>query len=360
MDKIVISPMEVAETVAPAEQPTRPEPKLAPAVPWWAKTSMAVLVLVLPLLCLVAIVLRVAMRNLPPRTRHEWTAFVNILLVISGLLTSATTVAVMSFAPLPAVVASGLSELDERSDFPHLPATDPLSAKNASQSLKTLVAVITPARRSWLSHQELPGASIGAGTLLQANDRGYLFLTARHVVDGPAFNVTKESTQALIAMASGTWATAEVVARHKYLDLLLLWMPREFGHGVFTQPLAPQQLISEGQTIFVIGHPEGLRFTLSTGIISRIEGDTLQMSAPVSPGNSGGPVFDEKGNLLGIVTSMVDKHGDPNAENLNFSIRAGALRQESDWDFDKVGRSRLADYLAGDTALQPAIQATSH
>lgn len=360
MDKIVISPVEVAETVVPAEQPTRPEPKLAPAVSWWAKASMSVLVLVLPLLCLVAIILRVAMRNLPPRTRHEWTAFLNILLVISGLLTSATTVALLSFSPLPGVVASGLSELDERADFPHLPATDPMSARNVSQTLKPLVAVISPVRQSWLTHQALQGSSIGAGTLLQANDEGYLFLTARHVVDGPAFSVEKTSTQALLAMASGTWATAEVVARHKHLDLLLLWIPRESGRGVFAQPLAPQQLTSEGQTVFVIGHPEGLRFTLSTGIISRIDGDTIQMSAPVSPGNSGGPVFDDKGNLVAIVTSMVDKHGDPNAENLNFSIRAEALRRESDWDFDKVGRKRLAQYLANDSTRETATQATSH
>ena len=59
--------------------------------------------------------------------------------------------------------------------------------------------------------------------------------------------------------------------------------------------------------MFVIGHPEGLRFTLSTGIISQIL-RTIQISAPVSPGNSGGPVFDDKGELVAIVTSMVDKH----------------------------------------------------
>lgn len=68
MEKIVISSAEVAETQSPAEQPTRLEPKLAPAVPRWAKWALAPLVLLLPLLCLVAIVLRVAMRGLPPRT----------------------------------------------------------------------------------------------------------------------------------------------------------------------------------------------------------------------------------------------------------------------------------------------------
>jgi hypothetical protein len=82
MDKIVISSVEVAETMVSAEQSARSEPKLLPVVPRWAKVSMAPLILVLPILCLVAIVLRTAMRNLPPRTRHGWTAFLNTLLVL--------------------------------------------------------------------------------------------------------------------------------------------------------------------------------------------------------------------------------------------------------------------------------------
>ncbi len=176
-------------------------------------------------------------------------------------------------------------------------------------------------------------ASFGAGTLLQANAEGYLFATARHVVDGTVWNAAKPISHALVAMASGTWGTADVVARNRNLDLLLLWIPRQTGHGEFVQPVAKLPQAAAGQTVFVIGHPEGLRFTLSTGIISRTDGPMIQMSAPVSPGNSGGPVFDDTGELLGIVTSMVDKHGDPNAENLNFAVRADALLEDSTWDF---------------------------
>lgn len=107
MDKIVISPAEVAVATAPVEQPARLEPKLAPVVPWWAKASLAPVALLLPLLCLlclIAIVLRVAMQNLPPRTRHGWTTFLNTLLIASGLLTSAGTMVVLSFVPLPVAV----------------------------------------------------------------------------------------------------------------------------------------------------------------------------------------------------------------------------------------------------------------
>lgn len=349
MEKIVISSREITETLIDSEQPARPEPKLPPVVPRWAKASMAPLVLVLPVLCILTIVFRVAMRSLPPRTRHGWTAFLGTLLVVSGLLTSMAAVMVFSFVPLPSMVSTGLSELDERSEFPHIPFVDPASAKDISEKLKPLVAVITPGQQSWLTHTELPSASFGAGMLMQATVDGYLFVTARHVVDGAGWRMTKRTSRALIAMSTGTWGAADVIARHKDLDLALLWVSREEGQGTFVQPIAMRANVAEGEPIFVIGHPKGLRFTLSTGIISRTAGSLVQISAPVSPGNSGGPVFDSRGELVGIVTSMVDKQGDPNAENLNFAVRADALLEDSAWSFEKFGSKRLADYQASVT-----------
>lgn len=357
MDKIVISSTEVAHTEISPEIPTRLEPKLEPAVQRWAKWSLAPLVLALPLLCIVAIVLRVAMRTLSPRTRHAWTSLLATLLIVSGLITSVAAVLSFSFAPLPSVVGVGLGELDERTDFPSLPTATAMSAKDVSETLKPLVAVISPVARSWFTKAEMPSASFGAGTLLQATSEGYLFVTARHVIDGPAWNVASMGSRGLITMASGGWGGADVIARHRSLDLLLLWVPRESGTGTFVQPLATSSTSVEGENVFVIGHPEGLRFTLSTGIVSRVHDSTIQISAPVSPGNSGGPAFDDRGNLVGIVTSMVDKRGDPNAENLNFAVNANALLQDSGWDFTAVGRKRLTDFIAQDEQLEKALPA---
>src|SRR4029077_14681299 len=146
MEKIVISAAEVAETHAPAEQPAQLEPKLPPAVPQWARWALAPLVLFLPLLCLVAFVVRVATRRLPPRTRFERTSLLATLLIVSGMLTSIATVLAFSFSPMPSVAGTGLSELDEQSSFPNLPAAAPMSAKEVSEKLKPLVAVISPSR----------------------------------------------------------------------------------------------------------------------------------------------------------------------------------------------------------------------
>src|SRR5260370_33128752 len=191
-----------------------------------------------------------------------------------------------------------------------------------------MVAVSSTAGRSSLTQEEMPTASFGAGTLVQASAEGYWFVTARHVLDGPAWNAAKAGSRALIAMASGTWGTADVVARHRNLDLLLLWVPREKGNATFVQPVPKTTPPSEGENVFVIGHPEGLRFTLSTGIISRMQGNTIQMSAPVSPGNSGGPALGGPGKRGGGVTTILDEDGGSNAQELAFVVVAHAASDD--------------------------------
>ena len=191
--------------------------------------------------------------------------------------------------------------------------------------------------------------------LLHANSAGYLFATARHVV-GADSDLQKKTPRALISMASGVWAGADVIARHATLDLVLLWMPRHSGKVGFTQPIAHAK---EGESIFVIGHPEGLKFTLSTGIISRMEESILQITAPVSPGNSGGPVYDPQGNLVGVVNETVDKSIKPNAENINFAVTAQALLHESGWEFVQGGREKLQEFMR-DAAAGAKPHSVSH
>ena len=77
---------------------------------------------------------------------------------------------------------------------------------------------------------------------------------------------------------------------------------------------------SEGEDIVVIGNPLGLESTVSAGIVSAVRdipafGKILQITAPVSPGSSGSPVVNIKGEVIGIAT-LVIKEG----QNLNFAI----------------------------------------
>src|SRR5204862_12392 len=92
----------------------------------------------------------------------------------------------------------------------------------------------------------------------------------------------------------------------------------------------------------VIGHPQGLTYTVSSGLVSqKRDSELIQISAPISPGNSGGPVYDSRGNLIGIVEAVIDKVRSPNAENLNFAVRADILLKTRDWDLTDIGKEKL-------------------
>jgi S1-C subfamily serine protease len=333
-DRVVVSSEEIEQIKPAPDAPPSSFHRLPSPVPWWARISLSPLVLVLPVLCVVAVILRVAFRSQPPRVKYAWVSFLSTLLVVSGILTTVGTVLVVSFAPIPALVNTGLPELDERSQFPTLPSSTDLSSADVSTQLKPLVIVVSPAVKLW-NRQEVASNSFGAGILLHADKDGYLFATANHVVSDAAGH-------ALVATESGIWARAEVVGQSPQLDLALLWMARHSGSADFVQALSVGR---DGAEIFVIGHPEGLRYTLSTGIISGLRDDEVQISAAVSPGNSGGPVYDHRGNLIGIVSSKFDRNRDANAENLSFAAKADGLLRRSRWTFRGNGQQRLDQYL---------------
>ncbi len=343
MDRIVVSSAEIATLPQPSAESPVPSPRIAPAIGWQIRLVVWLSVVVLPLACVVSLIVRVMVRNSQPRVRLAWLALLNSVLMISGLITSVAFVAVLAISPgQPTMLSDGLNELDSRASFPAAMANRNLSAEDVAGMFKPLVTVISPAQRRWFSPTDAPSAAFGAGIVIDADGQGYLIATARHVVDGE-FGANRRN-RALVASASGTWASAEVVARHTTLDLLLLWLPRVTGNASLALPVARLDDVKDGSAVFVIGHPQGLRFTLSTGIVSRKDQDTIQTTAPISPGNSGGPMFDTHGRLAGIVTSMVDRNRSPNAESLNFAVRADALLDNAGWSFSGSGRQHLEQF----------------
>lgn len=127
-----------------------------------------------------------------------------------------------------------------------------------------------------------------------------------------------------------TGYSAEVVATDKVNDIAILRISDSRFTGFGTIPYAVQQRMADvGEDIFVLGYPMtqalGNEIKLTNGIISSRTGyqgniSTYQMSAPVQPGNSGGPMFDNKGNVIGIVVAGV-----PGAENVGYSIKTSYL-----------------------------------
>jgi serine protease Do len=80
--------------------------------------------------------------------------------------------------------------------------------------------------------------------------------------------------------------------------------------------------IAVGEHVFALGAPRALELTLTEGIVSGLRSakghNLIQTSAPLSPGSSGGGLFDDRGNLLGITTLA----SLPGSQNLNFAIAA--------------------------------------
>src|SRR5437660_1348201 len=149
MDKIVVTTEELATAPVSIDEPVRVAAKLPPVISWWAKIAFSPLILILPLLSLVAIILRASIRNQPPRVKHAWTAFLSTLLIISGFMTSAAAVLSVSFVPLPAVVSSGLSDLDERAIFPSLQSAHTMAGSVVSAGLQPWRPVLATAPRPW-------------------------------------------------------------------------------------------------------------------------------------------------------------------------------------------------------------------
>lgn len=153
----------------------------------------------------------------------------------------------------------------------------------------------------------------GSGSGCIIDDKG-LILTNRHVV-GDRQKVT-------VTLFDGRKFDGRIIRRGQGVDLALVELENPPSD---LKPLSWDltSRVEEGEEIIVIGHPLNLRWTITRGIVSRIRDlndpsapNTLQIDAPISPGNSGGPVLSMKGKMIGIVTFKVIARG---AENLGFA-----------------------------------------
>lgn len=125
--------------------------------------------------------------------------------------------------------------------------------------------------------------------------------------------------------------SAEIIASDKVNDLAIIRISDSNFKGFGTIPYSVSTTMADvGEDIFVLGYPltstMGDEIKLTTGVVSSrtgFQGDVslYQISAPIQPGNSGGPLFDSQGNVIGVVSA---KH--TGAENVGYAIKASYLR----------------------------------
>ncbi len=157
-------------------------------------------------------------------------------------------------------------------------------------------------------HFKQPGS--GSGVII--SEDGYI-LTNNHVIES-----TEEVT---ITLADQQEYKAQIVGRDAKTDLAVLKIePKE---ALFVATLGDSDDLRVGDWVLAIGNPFGLSHTVTSGIVSakgRVIGagpydDFIQTDASINPGNSGGPLFNLRGEVVGINTAII-----PNGQGIGFAI----------------------------------------
>ena len=167
------------------------------------------------------------------------------------------------------------------------------------------------------------GKGLGSGVII--NDFGEI-LTSLHVVAG-AQKIT-------LTFADGTHSAGLVISESPEIDIAVLQaetLPAQFVPATLGNPGA----LRVGDEAFVVGNPFGLYSSMSAGVISgfnrtfqppgsdhRIEG-LIQFDAAANPGNSGGPLLNRSGHVIGIVTGIINPTDENFFVGIGFAVPIG-------------------------------------
>ena len=199
----------------------------------------------------------------------------------------------------------------------HVPAdADLLDAY--SRAVIAVVGKVGPAVVSVTSLQNGRAAGAGSGFLLTPD--GYA-LTNSHVVHG------RQELRA--ATEEGDQLHAELVGEDSATDLALL---RLAARDLPYAELGDSEALQVGQLVIAMGNPLGFSSTVSTGVVSalgramrgdggRLIENVVQHTAPLNPGNSGGPLVDSRGRVVGINTAIIAM-----AQGLGFAVPSATAR----------------------------------
>ena len=165
---------------------------------------------------------------------------------------------------------------------------------------------------------------LGSGVLISSDGK---ILTAAHLVEA--------ADATLVEFSDGELIPARVLGAVHNADVALLQLSHPPAN-VVVAPLGDSDKMDVGDEVFVVGAPYGLSYTLTAGHISgrhaadnRVSDTTsrefLQTDAAINQGNSGGPMFNMNGEVIGIITSILSQSG--GAEGLGFAATSNVARQ---------------------------------
>jgi S1-C subfamily serine protease len=179
-------------------------------------------------------------------------------------------------------------------------------------------AVVSIAVKKQSRARRIEGEGAGSGVVI-AQD-GFV-LTNNHVIE--------RANEVEVELTDGSTFPAQVVGADPATDLAVV---RTGASGLPTADLGDSSSLRVGQLVIAIGNPMGFESTVSTGVISalgralrspsgRLIENVIQTDVPLNPGNSGGPLVDSRGRVIGINTAMLSM-----AQGISFAVPVNTAR----------------------------------
>ena len=210
------------------------------------------------------------------------------------------------------VLTSGCSSLNQKVEVVVVPSIDCIkSAYEPSELYSRAKDSVV-----FVSTEE----SIGSGFIVRHQDGKTLIVTNSHVTNTSDTVKLKlhdktETTGNLVSDGGGyNWEAVEDAPK----DIALIQVD-----GIIGKPIKiTSEVPSIGEEVVVIGAPQGLEFSISRGIVSglRLDNQILQTDAPVNPGNSGGPIINKSGCLIGMSTFIRN-----DSDGLSFGLTGSVI-----------------------------------
>ena len=204
------------------------------------------------------------------------------------------------------------------------------------------------------------GRDVGAGGEIRFKETGSGVLISRDGKVMTAAHVVQSMDEVRVEFVGGEAVTARVIASEPAADLSLLQLER-VPQGALVAMLADSDTVRVGEQVIVVGAPYGLSYSMSVGWISaRWAPNTVyrrmplaeffQTDAPINMGNSGGPMFNMAGEVIGLVSHTISQSG--GSEGLGFVVTINTakqllLAQKSFWSGleGEILSNELADLL---------------
>lgn len=184
--------------------------------------------------------------------------------------------------------------------------------KAESKTVSDLVDAITPSLVKVIQVGREGMDGLGAGFVIREDG---LIATNKHVI-GEARRIQVETSD------GEKHDVTEVHASDAHLDLAILRIART---GMKPLPLGVSAKVKQGESVVAMGNPEGLAFSVVEGVVSALreieDVPMIQVAMPIERGNSGGPLLDKRGQVIGVLTLKSMK-----TENLGFAMPIDALK----------------------------------